>query len=525
MIDFVWIALALALGLIARIASLPPLVGFLVAGFVLAALDYQGGETLQEFSDLGITLLLFTIGLKLRVRTLLRPQIWGVATVHMVLVSVLLAGALLVAAATGVSLLQGGLAPALVLGFALSFSSTVFGMKVLEARGEVSSVYGSTVIGILIVQDIAAVVFLAATTGKIPSPWALAIIPGLVPLQWLLWRLLNRVGHGELMVLFGLAAALGGSLLFELAGLKGDLGALVFGVLLASHRSADELAKSLFAFKDLFLLGFFLSVGLQGIPSPEVVLIALGLLAFLPLKSGLYLWLLTRFRMRARTSLLAALGLANYSEFGLIVASLASARGWISPDWLTVMALALALSFVAASPINERAFGVYRRFRDRLLKLEKDNRRPEEEPIEVGQAEALVFGMGRVGTGAYDELRSAGFKHVVGIDSAEEAVGEHARLGRTVIRASGTDLDFWDRLQFRTPQVRLVLLTLPKVEENEFAARQLIRKNYPGRIAALAKYPDDAARLRRAGVHRVFNLYQEAGAGLAIDALTDPETP
>ena len=292
MIDFLWIALALALGLAARMLALPPLVGFLVAGFILAALDYQGGGTLAEFSDLGITLLLFTIGLKLRIRTLLRPQVWGVGVIHMAIISATLAAALALASLAPMTLLQGGLAQMLVLGFALSFSSTVFGMKVLEGRSDVGSVYGGTVIGILIVQDIAAVVFLAATTGKLPSLWALAVLPALFPLRWILGRLLDRVGHGELMVLFGLAAAIGGSLLFDLVSLKGDLGALVFGVMLAHHRSADELAKSLFAFKDLFLLGFFLSVGLQGIPGPQAILIALLLVVLIPLKSGLFLWLL-----------------------------------------------------------------------------------------------------------------------------------------------------------------------------------------------------------------------------------------
>ncbi len=86
--------------------------------------------------------------------------------------------------------------------------------------------YGRTAIGILIVQDIAAVVFLAASMAKLPSPWAVAIIIGLIAAKPLLIMLLKRAGHGELLILYGLVLAIGGSTLFEMVSLKGDLGLL-----------------------------------------------------------------------------------------------------------------------------------------------------------------------------------------------------------------------------------------------------------------------------------------------------------
>ena len=80
--DVLLIAIAFLFGLVARQFRLPPLVGFLVAGFVLQTLGKEGGETLRSVSDLGVTLLLFSIGLKLRVRSLMRPEIWGSTTLH-----------------------------------------------------------------------------------------------------------------------------------------------------------------------------------------------------------------------------------------------------------------------------------------------------------------------------------------------------------------------------------------------------------------------------------------------------------
>ena len=113
-----------------------------------------------------------------------------------------------------------------LLAFALSFSSTVFVVKVLEG-GANHALYGRVAIGILVMQDIIAVIFLTATGGHPPSPWALALV-GLWPLTRVLRRIWTRLGHGEMQSLFGIVMALvPGYALFSSVGLKGDLGALI----------------------------------------------------------------------------------------------------------------------------------------------------------------------------------------------------------------------------------------------------------------------------------------------------------
>ena len=134
--DVASIALAFVLGLLSRTIGLPPLVGFLAAGFLLNLSGTASGETLQKLSDLGITLLLFLVGLKLNLRTIARPQVWAVASLHMLVVVLVLAAAIHVLALLGPSFLTGiDLYRILLIAFALSFSSTVFVVKVLEERG------------------------------------------------------------------------------------------------------------------------------------------------------------------------------------------------------------------------------------------------------------------------------------------------------------------------------------------------------------------------------------------------------
>jgi predicted Kef-type K+ transport protein len=524
--DAVWIGMAFLFGLLGKQVGLPPLAGYLVAGFALHALGVETGDTLARLADFGVTLLLFTIGLKLKLRTLVRPEVLGVAAAHMGALTLVLTGVLSVLGAAGLELVAALDGPRTVLvAFALSYSSTVFAVKFLEDRGDVGSTYGRTMIGILVIQDLAAVGFLALSADTPPSAWALLLIPAALPARWVLHRLLDRAGHGELFVLFGVFAAAGGAQLFTLAELKGDLGALLVGVLLAGHTAADELAKTMLGFKDLFLVGFFLSVGLSGAPGVEAVALAVLLVALVPLKSALYFWLLTRFRLRARTSALAALGLSNYSEFGLIVASVAVARGWLDPAWLGVLAATLAASFVAASPANARALELYRRVRPRLSRFQRAELVPEERQIDPGPADALIFGMGRIGAGAYDRLADDGLGRVVGIESSIFVVRRHREAGREVISGSGTDLDFWSRAALDLGQLKLVVLSMPTVAENEFAARELRRRGYTGRISAVVRYRDHEPVLEAAGVTHVFNLYSEAGGGLAEDASRGLITP
>jgi hypothetical protein len=409
---------------------------------------------------------------------------------------------------------------AALIAFALSFSSTVFAVKVLEEKGEMDAVYGRIAIGILIVQDIAAVVFLAVSTGKVPSLWALLLLL-LIPLRPVLFKMLDRSGHGELMVLFGLSLALGGARLFELVGLKGDLGALILGLLLAANPRSSELARHLLGFKDLFLVGFFLTIGLSGPVSLQALGVALLLVILVPLKVMFFFWLLARFRLRVRTSLLTSLSLANYSEFGLIVATLAMANGWMRSDWLIVIALALSISFILAAPANTAAHQLYRRFRKPLRRFEHRDLLASERLIEPGDVSALIFGMGRVGSGAYEAIRQRMGDALLGVDFDKDTVDRHRAAGRNVVRGSVTDPDFWERFQLDHRGIKLVMLAMPNQLENLYAVKQLRRSGYAGRLTAIAKYPDEVEALRKAGADSAFNLYAEAGAGFADNACAD----
>ena len=515
MLDPLLLMVALIAGVAIRRINYPPMLGYLLAGFALNFLPLEPGPILDEIADTGVTLLLFTIGLKLDLRQLAAPQVWAVASVHMlasvlIMVPILYIGFAIFAAQSGIS----GSAIWLI-AFALSFSSTVFAVKVFEDRGEMATIHAKVAIGILIMQDLAAVVFLGINSGKTPDFSVTMLISAALLLlsRPSLVALLRRSGHGELLLLCGITAALGGSALFEAFNVKGDLGALAMGILLAGNNKSSELAGALLDMKDLLLVGFFVSIGLSGQPTGSEVLLGLALGLLVLFKPVLYFVLMTALRLRARTSLLASLALFNYSEFGLIVASLAASSGLLDEQWVIVLALAMSFSFLLATPLNARAYAIYHRYRRQLRRFERGPRLPAETPGNPGDASVLILGMGRIGVGAYEYLTQVyGEAAVSGVETRTEQLATLRDMGVRAVIGDATDEDFWSEIDLS--RIELIMVSLSKHSENKAVCELLLQLGYGGHLAVIARHPDQRKELRELGCI-AFNLYQEAGFGFA----------
>lgn len=515
MMDLVYIIAAFLAGYLALRAKLPPLVGFLLAGFTLNSFGYTSTPVIDTLADLGVTLLLFCIGLKLDVRTLLQKEVWAGATIHNLLTTLIFTLALFGLKQLGLGIFSElELAQLALLGFALSFSSTVFAIKALQEKGELNATYGTIAIGILVMQDIFAVIFLTASTGKLPEITALALF-ALPLLRPSLFKIMDKAGHGEMLVLYGIFLALvAGAGLFTFVGMKADLGALIMGMMLAAHPKSSELSKSLFNLKELLLVFFFLNIGLAEPATWTGFWLAILLLALLPLKGLLYYLVFHSFHFRVRTSLLGTLTLFNYSEFGLIVAGLAYSLGWLPGDFLVAIAIAVSLSFLLSAPLNSFSHRIYMESTRWLKEFEPDKLNSNDRLIDLGNKQILILGMGRIGTGAYEEMIRRFGPQVVGIENREESVEEHTKEGRHVILGDATDPDFWARVVSRH-QTRLILLAMPHSQANTFALEQIRQLGYKGKIAAIARYEDEEAILRELGVDAAFNIYREAGNGFA----------
>ena len=505
MFEVISISFAFFFGLAVRQVGLPPLVGFLAAGFAINMLGPQlgmpseSGKILGHIAHLGVLILLFTVGLKLKLRQITQPQVLGGALLHFTIsVAVFTPGLNY--------LLAIDMQTALLLGIALSFSSTVLAAKLLESRRELAVFHGRTAIGILIVQDIIALVVLAVFSGQSPNIWALGLF--LLPLlrPFIYW-LLDFAGHDELLVLMGMLLALViGGMGFTAMGLSSEIGALVMGVLLSNHRRAQELSESLWGLREVFLVGFFLQIGMSGLPDLRALLFALGVGLMLPLKGILFFLLLTAFRLRARTSFLAAVSLTAYSEFGLIVA------GILLPEWIVPLAIAVSVSFVVAAPLNRMAHTLFARLEPRLQRFERVTIHPDEQPTSLGPADVLIFGMGRTGTAAYDHLKEQGFQPA-GLDGDTYKAAAHAAAGRNVVFADAEDSNFWRGVDIT--HLKAAILAMDDIGSKVVAARSLRSKGFSGPIISHAMHEDHLKRITEAGATHTYLTMFQAGVGLA----------
>ncbi len=506
--ELLWVSSAYLAGLISSRLYVPPLVGYLVAGYALHAFGVQMDATLAHLANIGIELLLFSVGLKIKLRSLLRREVLSVGGLHLLIVTVI---SMLFYFSFGGQIVGG-----VVLGISLAFSSTVLAIKVLEDSGELSTLYGRDVLSILILQDVVAIGLLAFADGKTPTPWAfcLLLLPFLRPVAY--W-LLTVSRAAELKLLFGVSLALAGGALAEKVGISNDIGALLMGVMLAGHVEIDEFSEKLWGLKEAFLVAFFLQIGLTDLPNYGEVLQALALTALLPLQGGLFFALFLLSGLRARTAFVSSLALMTYSEFALITTKTVVDAHLLPPIWESIIGLAVALSLAIAAPLNHfshRLFSVLETF---LVRFERKVDSSDRLPSSIGGAEWLVMGMGRMGTSAYHALHKQNIR-VLGLDADPTVLEKLLAEGRRVVYGDAEDTELWEKIPLA--KIKGVILSMPELEVRVSSVKQLKMRQFAGHIGTVCFDVDEETKLYELGATFVIHPLIEAGKQLAEQMLS-----
>ncbi len=343
------LALALLFGIIAQKLSLSPLVGYLFAGIAAAALGTGGmdGETVHGFSDLGIVLLLFGVGLQFHFKDLLAVRQVAVpgSIINMVL-RTLLAGAIFYAL-TGCSW-----ECAAMFGACLSVSSTVVLTRVLEDNRILQTPVGHTALGWLVVEDIATIVLLVLLPALVRggSLWeamfwmAVKLLALIFCVAYLGKYVIKKVltylsgsASGELFTLAVLVFAIGiAGLSAHVFGASMEFGAFLSGMVLGQSRFAARAASEALPMRDAFAVLFFVSVGmgfnLQGLLDHWQL--ALAILGFTMLLKPIIAYLSIRLlRKPFRLGVLVSGSFSQIGEFSFILASLAASKYDLLPDY------------------------------------------------------------------------------------------------------------------------------------------------------------------------------------------------
>ncbi|MBO6535558.1 MAG: cation:proton antiporter [Balneolaceae bacterium] len=508
--EILWLVLAYVLGMGMQALRLPPLIGYLAAGIILSLSGLHiETEVIHELGHLGVLLLLFTVGLHLRLKNIIQPEVFGAGGIHLLVSAIIFAG---IAFAFGYDPVAS-----IIIGVLLGFSSTVLAAKALEARGELGAYHARVAIGILILQDLVAIVILALSGGGLPSYWSLGLL--LIPLaRPLILKLFVASGHEELQLLFGLILAVGTGTLFEVLGLSSELGALAAGALLSGHPQADELAEKLWGLKEAFLVGFFLEIGLAGLPDMSTMIFALVVLAVLPVKSVMYFFLLIAFKLRSRNAFMVTTTLTSYSEFTLIAGAVAASAGFIPQSALIAMAVITAISYAINAPIASGANKLWSKYEFSLIPFERDTKHPGDQVVNLGGAHYLVVGMGQAGAAAYDYLKERSHR-VTGMDSDPARIEKNLKDRRRVVYGDAFDPELWQNIDLKG--VKAVILAMTNPDTKLQATKMLRENNYDHDVYALTMRDEEHAGLAEAGANAVCLPMKQAGRKLAELSISD----
>ncbi len=435
--------------LLFRRIGLGATLGYLVAGAVVGphVLGLVGdAEAKLGFAELGITLLLFIVGLELNPSRLwrMKHEIFGLGLMQVVACGLAITAIVWLGA-------RFSLPAALALGLPLALSSTAQVLPMLQSSGRMQTPFGERAFSILLFQDLSIVPLITIVAAMSRNPadanappgWLLALytvaaVVGLIIAgRFLLrpfFRLIGNMGEREMFVFAGLFTVIASAAVMEWLGLSTALGAFIAGVMLADSPYRHELEADVEPFRSILLGLFFLAVGmlldLGAIAERPLFVLAMAA-ALIATKTGVIMAIGMAFKMTWRQAFALGLLLSQGGEFGFVLFAQAQAGLLIDPEAASLFGAIITLS-MATTPF---LMGITRRFRTEPIAPGTDR----EGPVADG-ANAIIVGYGRFGQTVGQMLLAQGIP-VTLIDTDIEMIDIAGEFGAKVYYGDGTRLD------------------------------------------------------------------------------------
>jgi CPA2 family monovalent cation:H+ antiporter-2/glutathione-regulated potassium-efflux system protein KefB len=514
----------LAFVLLFRRLGLGATLGWLVAGAVVGphVLGLAGNaDDLNHVAELGITLLLFIVGLELSPAKLwnLKGEIFGLGLAQVVLCGAALFGVLDLASG-----LSWGASLAIALPLALSSTAQVLPM--LQSAGRLRSPFGERAFAMLLFQDLSIIPLLTIVAALSRNPadkggppgWQMALltlaaIAGLIVagrfLVRPLFRLISTLGEREMFVVAGLTVVVAAAALMEALGLSTALGAFVAGVMLADTPFRHELEADVEPFRSILLGLFFLSVGMMldlGVIAANPLFVVGMAVALIAVKTVVVGGLGLACKMRWRQALALGLLLSQGGEFGFVLFTRAAQGLLITPGAASLFTAIVTLS-MASTPFLMMA----------TARIRAEPRRHEvREGPRADGANALIVGYGRFGQTVAQMLLAADIP-VSLIDTDTEMIDVAREFGAKVYFGDGTRLDLLR--QAGAADAELILFCLDG-EQPDAALVRAVREAFPDAAILVRAYDRRMlVTLRDAPVDYVVREVMESAVQMARAAL------
>lgn len=516
------LSVAAVIGIVARVLKQPMILAYLVVGGLISALGLIPISTspmYQTFGELGVTFLLFLVGLEINVSALRRVGgaaiILGVGQILLTFVGGVLIGLLL------------GFSPvsAAYIAIALTFSSTVIVVKMLSERQDMNSLYGKLSLGILLVQDVVAIILLIVLAGfrngqaVSLAPIILTISQAVLMFGFAYWlgrsimpMIFQRVARSEeLLFMMSLAWVFGVAASVQALGFSVEIGGFLAGLSLANSSTHYEIASRIRPLRDFFIALFFIVLGstvvlsnLSGLTVP-IIVFSLFVLVGNPL---IVLMIMGVMGYHRRTSFLTGVTVAQISEFSLVLAALGLRLGHISSQDVTIITGVGVVTIGLSSYMILYGEKLYRVlspivafFHRNSFPVEPVWSSPFDRPI-------LLIGAHRIGRSIAMSLPK---NKLTILDSDPDVIAEARQHKFTTIFGDSADYDLLRELPFR--KINLVIATMPNLEDNlELLA---FLKQHPARqkrrVVLRADNNIEAGILYRQGVDYVLQPQLSSG--------------
>ncbi|MDY6836085.1 MAG: cation:proton antiporter [Chloroflexota bacterium] len=413
------IALSVALGggWLAHVCRQPALVGYLVAGVIIGPYVLglvEGSEEIGTIATLGIVLLLFTLGIKFSLRELIRLRYVAIGggILQMFLSAVLGVGI--------ASILGWSVEETVVLAIVIGLSSTMVVISLLSDRGELHSVHGRVMIGILLVQDIAAALamFILPTLGtdsdiEISSILfallnaAIFLVGVLILGFWIVPPFIRRVarrGSRELFIISSAALCFGSAYGAHYMGLSAGLGAFAVGLVISESDFAHQVIGDTSPLRDTFSALFFVAVGMLldiSFVADNIGTILFVVAAIVATKFMVSSAVTRLFRYTGKTVPLVGAGIFQIGEFSLVLAELSRSNGGISEDIYSIILASAMITIMLTPPI----FAITSRLVESRWLASAFPAEKHPAPIQLKSTQHVVIcGYGRVGSGLAQAL-------------------------------------------------------------------------------------------------------------------------
>jgi len=503
--------LATAVSIVMRLLKQPLIVGYIITG-ILAGPHFlnvfQSTEHIDVFSKIGITTLLFIVGLHMNPKVIKEIGKVSLLTgIGQVLFTTLTGFAL--AIILGIERIA-----AIYISIALTFSSTIIILKLISDKGDLHKLYGKIAIGFLLVQDIVATIALLVISSLTQSqntdllPFSLQLtVKGLllfVNLSIISMYTMPKISKfiassQELLFLFSLSWGLGLASVFYILGFSVEIGALVAGVVLSMTPFAYEAGSRLKPLRDFFIILFFISLGSQMVFEniAELILPVLIFSIFVLVGNPIIMIVIMNLLgFKRKTNFMTGIAIAQISEFSLILATVGFNAGHIDQRTLSIITMVGLITIPASTYLIYNSDFLYQRFEKflKLLELRKNTKKENRGDDEI--YELILFGFDRAGNDFVSAFKKLDKSFLV-IDFNPESITKLEESGIPYRYGDAEDVEFLEELSLN--KAKLIVSTIPDAKTNLLLTKFVHEVNPKAILIILTYDKKEAKKLYDAG--------------------------